>query len=206
MSNQCENCKWQTSLPVARLYNANVRVPRLLGLMDHHKTTDVPLDCHPSSGELIDLLVLPSNTDPSISYRSHPLAIQPDWQPMLGKPGANFDYCWRAPCADSDSNVLQETRPQPKRQRDTPFSKPAYLPKPVIYQEHDSSLPQPLISERGFVIPTLDFLSTCFSKTIFPSGNVSLQPLFGWRCKYLGTHWFDIYTYLLEHLPPAIQS
>lgn len=84
MSNQCENCKWQTSLPVARLYNANVRVPRLLGLMDHHKTTDVPLDCHPSSGELIGLLVLPSNTDPSISYRSHPLAIQPDWQPMLG--------------------------------------------------------------------------------------------------------------------------
>lgn len=204
MADQCENCKWQTSLPIAELHNTNVRGPRLLGPMDHHKTTD----CHPSSGELIDLLVLPSNIDPSISYRSHPLAIQPDWQPMLGNlvqtlttVGVLLVQTLIQLCT-----VLRETRPQPKRQRDTPFCKPAYLPKPVIYQEHDSSLPQPLISERGFVIPILDFLSTCFSKTIFPSGNVSLQPLFGWRCKYLGTHWFDIYTYLLEHLPPAIQS
>lgn len=78
MADQCENFKWQTSHTIARLYNTNVRVPRLLELMDHHKTTDVPTDCHPSSGELLDLLVLPSNTDPSISLRSHPLAIQPD--------------------------------------------------------------------------------------------------------------------------------
>lgn len=84
MADQCENCKWQTSLPVARLYNANVRVPSLLGLMGHHKTTDVPTDSHPTSGELIDLPVSLSDTDPSISYRSHPLAMQPDWQPMLG--------------------------------------------------------------------------------------------------------------------------
>jgi len=75
--------------------------------------------------------------------------------------------------------VLKETRPCLERQQDTPFCKPAYLSKPAIYQEHDSSLPQPLISERKFVIPVLDFLSTCFAKTIFPSGNVSLQPLFG---------------------------
>lgn len=202
------DCKRQTSLPVAGLYSTNVRVPRLLGLVDHHKTTGVPTDCHPSNGDLIDLLVLPSNTDPYISYRSHPLAIQPDWQPMLGKLVQTLTTVGVLLLQTSTQmcTVLKETRPQPKRQRDAPSLKPAYLPKPVIYQERDSSLPQPLISQRGFVIPILDFLSTCFSKTIFPSGNVSLQPLFGWRCKYLGTHWFDIYTYLLEHLPPAIQS
>lgn len=189
--------------PSCWLCSTNVRGPRLLGLMGHHKTTDVPKDCRPSSGELIDS-VLPSNTDPSISYRSHPLAIQPDWQPMLGNLVQTLTTVgvFLEQTSIQMRTVLKETRPQPKRQRDTPFCKPAYLPKPI----RSSSLPQPLISERGFVIPTLDFLSTCFSKTIFPSGNVSLQPLFGWRCKYLGTHWFDIYTYLLEHLPPAIQS
>lgn len=105
--------------------------------------------------------------------------------------------------------VLKETRPWLKRQQDTPLCKPAYLSKPAIYQAHDSSLPQPLISERKFVIPVPDFLSTCFSKTIFPSGNVSLQPLFGWRCKYLGTHRFDIYIHIcwnIYHLLFKVKS
>lgn len=105
--------------------------------------------------------------------------------------------------------VLKETRPWLKREEDTPFCKPASLSKPAIYQERDCSVPQPLISERKFVIPVLDFPSTCFSKTIFPSGNVSLQPLFGWRCKYLGTHRFDIYIHIcwnIYHLLFKVKS
>lgn len=90
------------------------------------------------------------------------------------------------------------------------FCKPASLSKPAIYQERDrSSLTQPLISGRKFVILVLDFLSTCFSKTIFPSGNVSLQPLFGWRCKYLGTHRFEIYIHIcwnIYHLLFKVKS
>lgn len=105
--------------------------------------------------------------------------------------------------------VLKETRPWLRRQQDTPLCKPASLSQPAIYQAQDSSLPQPLSSEWKFVIPILDFLSTCFSQTIFPSGNVSLQPLFGWRCKYLGTHRFDIYIHIcwnIYHLLFKVKS
>lgn len=104
---------------------------------------------------------------------------------------------------------LKETRPWQKRQQDTPFYEPAWRDKPAVYQERGSSLPQPLISERKFVVPILYFLSTCSSKTIFPSGNVSLQPLFGWRCKYLGTYRFYMYIHIcwnIYHLLFKVKS
>lgn len=64
-------------LPTVGFY-ITTGVPRLLGLLDHHQSTDVPTDSHTSDGELTNSPLLPSNTDPYISYRSFVLAIYPD--------------------------------------------------------------------------------------------------------------------------------
>lgn len=87
--------------------------------MNHHKSTDDPTDdSHPSSGELVDLLVSPSNTEPYISYGSYTLAIEPDWQPVLGKLVQTLTPVG-VPLVQTSIQtciVLKETRPCPKRQ------------------------------------------------------------------------------------------